>query len=244
MKKWTENMALAAINPKYNKFKKFINSNPVLFALYRVIKLGKESAKGAKYWGSRGEFGKRGMSLYVDLSPTSMPLIDEVIRRAGEEKQIRILDLGCNVGRHLNELHKKGIGDLYGVDVNKSCEEAMKKYFPELADEVACSWLSFEEYLPTVPDRQFDIIYTHGISIEHTSPSCNIEKHLCRITSKYIVLANVSFNRGSYPRSWLKNIQKYGFSIVKLLQPEKEWSPESSDNRPHSLVVFQRIGED
>lgn len=243
MKKWTESMALKAINPKHNWKKKFINSNPVLFALYRLLKLGRERVKGAKYWGSRGEFGERGMSLYVDLSPTSKPLINEVITRVGDNKQYKILDLGCNVGRHLNELHKKGIGELYGVDVNQSCEEAMAKYFPELAGDAKCSWQSFEDYLPSVPDNHFDIIYTHGISIEHTSPLCNIEKHLCRITSKYIILVNVSFNRGSYPRSWLENIQKYGFSIVKLLQPEKEWSPESTDNRPHSLVVFQRISD-
>ena len=54
--------------------------------------------------------------------------------------------MGCNVGRHLNELKKSGFNNLYGVDIGKKPIEESKKYFLDLNDvNIRCS--SFEELM-------------------------------------------------------------------------------------------------
>merc|ERR1711991_44777 len=42
-------------------------------------------------------------------------------------KNMKILDLGCNVGRHIELLHKLGYQKLYGVDVSRKAILEFKK---------------------------------------------------------------------------------------------------------------------
>jgi SAM-dependent methyltransferase len=241
---WDKQKALKALSYNYRWIEKFCNSILKVPYLYDLLSLHIAHKKGIDYWKSRKEDGKRGILNYIELSPTSYPLLDEIKFRAAEKKEMRILDLGCNCGRHLNALREMGFNCLYGVDVNPMCKEVMRKHFPALCDMVVCNFLSFEQYLPGVSENYFDIIFTHGKTIEHVTPRFSLVRHLCRSCKKYIILGNVGLGHGTYPRFWIYEFQKHGFALVKLLQPEKEWAPRSPTNRPHSLCVFEKIRND
>lgn len=230
-----QNNVLAMLHCKHNVTRKVINT---FFPFMADAFCGRKRAK--EYWASRGRDSERGINNYIELSPTSYPLLEEIKKRTEGNKDVKILDLCCNCGRHLNALHKLGFLNLHGVDVNTACREVQKEQFPDIADVVHCEWMPVEEYLPAVKCNSFDIVFSHGKTIEHIHPRFNLAYHVCRITKKYIILANVGFSAGKYPRFWMHLFHKYGFVPVKLLQPEKEWAPDSQVNRPHSLIVLQR----
>ena len=232
---------LTGITYRHQWLRRFCNTVFRAPWLFDLLTRRRWNRLDAPYWAQRSVDGKRGMQDYVELSPTSRPLLAEVEVRAQGNSEARILDLGCNVGRHLNTLREKGFTDLHGVDVNAGCREEMLKFFPALAESATLSWASFQEYLPAMPDGFFDIIFTHGKTIEHTHPSFNLCSELARVGRNWLILGNVGFSTGSFPRFWIYELERSGFALRKLLQPEHEWAPDSPVNRPHSLAVFQKI---
>jgi len=236
-----EKTALEALTWRHAFLRRVCNTFLRAPWLFNLLTLRRWSSLDAGYWAERTVDGKRGIKDYVDLAPTSLPLLAEVEVRAAGNRDAVILDLGCNVGRHLNALRERGFRNLHGVDVNATCGAEVGKIFPELAQSASLTWASFQAYLPSVPDGFFDIVFTHGKTIEHMTPRFRIADELARVCRGWLVLGNVGFSTGSYPRFWIYELERSGFALVKLLQPEWEWAPDSPVNRPHSLAVFRRI---
>jgi SAM-dependent methyltransferase len=240
---WSDAESLAACTFRHAFLRRFCNTVLRSPWIYELLTGKRFRYLDTAYWKGRRPDGKRGITDYIELSPTSLPLLDEVERRARGDRQAAILDLGCNVGRHVRALRDRGFANLHGVDVNPLCAGHMDAAFPGLATQCAFVWRPFQEYLPTVPTGFFDIVFTHGKTIEHVPPGFPLVRELGRVCKGCVVLGNVGFGTGSYPRFWIHEFERAGFALVKLLQPEREWSPDSPQNRPHSLAVFVRIPE-
>lgn len=238
---WNRRARLEALTYRHAFWRRLCNTVFRAPWVYELFIRRKVHALGASYWAARKADGKRGIADYIALAPTSHPLLEEVVARTGGKTDAVILDLGCNVGRHLNALHERGYAHLYGVDVNASCAEAMRQHFNSLSRTVTVRWESFETFLPAIADDFFDVVFTHGKTIEHVHPGFRLVREVCRVTKDYVILGNVGFSTGSYPRFWIHEFERNGFALVKLLQPEREWAPDSPVNRPHSLAVFRKI---
>ncbi len=184
----------------------------------------------AEYWEKRGVGELHGPQQYVDLQESSHVLLEEVAQRASGPGA-PILDLGCNVGRHLEELRRRGFTNLYGVDVQKMALERMAVVFPDMKAKAHIERGTFQEYLPRVPDRFFDVVFTHGATIELVPPPFPICRHLARVTSRAVVLA-ICENGHSFPRLWETEFTRAGFLLTKLIRPA---APRS----PVSLLVFR-----
>jgi SAM-dependent methyltransferase len=193
------------------------------------------------YWAGRPAEGERGATNYIGMDATSEVLIAEVASRARSPED-KILDLGCNVGRHLNGLREKGFKNLYGIDLSKAAREVSKQAFPELNVIASFKQGTFEDYLKAAPDKSFDIVYTHGATVEHVHPAFPLVQEICRVTRNCVVFATVYLGGSTYPRFWIREFEKNGFYIAKLAQPEKEWAPASQTNRPVALAVFKPVG--
>jgi SAM-dependent methyltransferase len=222
-----------------NLKRKILNSSlPV--SIRKLIKPIYKTSKGSSdYWSSRPKEGDRGAGNYIKMDSTGRALVEEVSRRASN-KEDKLLDLGCNIGRHLNALREKGFKNLYGVDLSYAAREACEEVFPELNDLADLTQGSFENYLLNTEDKFFDIIYTHGATVEHVTPVFPLVKHICRATKNYVIFGAVHLNGSTYPRFWQYEFEKHGFYLKKLLQPEQEWASDSKTNRPMALVVFER----
>lgn len=96
-------------------------------------------------------------------------------------KNIKILEVGSNIGNQLLLLQKLGFKNLYGIDVNKRALQicrARNKDFHVI--EGSAFDIPFK-------DGYFDLVFTSGVLI-HISPD-NIEKVICEIfrcSKKYI----------------------------------------------------------
>ena len=85
----------------------------------------------SRYWHNASEKSVHSFQYYKELNYEAKFLLNKV-KKYSLSKNSKILDLGCNVGRHLNFLKKNGYRNLYGVDIGKLAIKNSKKFFPNL----------------------------------------------------------------------------------------------------------------
>ena len=198
------------LDPRVRRFEKIWNT------VVR-IPLPWKRTLGASYWEKRERGSSHGPDQYVELQESSHALIDEIVRRASG-RSAPILDVGCNVGRHLNALHKLGYTNLYGIDVQREAFEHMERVFPEVKKAAHLDQGTFQDCLPRVADRFFEVTFTHGATLELVPPSFPVCREMARVTSKAVVLV-INENGQAYPRLWETEFLRAGFVLTKLLRP-------------------------
>jgi SAM-dependent methyltransferase len=181
-----------------------------------------------RYWHKANIHSKNYFSHYLLLNSQARILINQIQNYSS--KNSKILDLGCNIGRHLSELKKLGYSNLYGVDIGKIPILQSNKFFPNLKKvKNVCS--SFEEYLFKTPNNFFNLIYTHGATIELVKPTFPLISQLSRVLDNdgYLIFI-IDENGHSYPRFW-----RYEFKLNNLLIVKAN---NISEN--HTLYVLKK----
>jgi SAM-dependent methyltransferase len=164
----------------------------------------------SRYWHSADEKSRHSFKHYRDLNYEAKLLLKKV-KKYSISKNTKILDLGCNVGRHLNHLRELKYNNLYGVDIGKLPIKKSKILFSNLK-KVKLNCSSFENYLYKTKSRFFDIIYTHGATIEMTKPTFPLIFQISRVLKNgghFILL--IDENGHSYPRFWRYEFKKNNF---------------------------------
>jgi SAM-dependent methyltransferase len=166
-----------------------------------------------RYWHNAGINSLHNYNHYLSLDYKSNLLI-KIIKKYSSSKNNKILDLGCNIGRHLNSLKIAGYNNLYGVDIGKIPINKSQKIFLNLKKvNMECS--SFENYIYKTKNNFFDIIYTHGATIEMVKPTFPLIFQLSRILSSfgYLILL-IEENGHAYPRFWRYEFKKHNLKFV------------------------------
>jgi len=153
----------------------------------------------SRYWHNISEGDNHNYKKYSKVDVSAKILLEKVIKFSDKKKD-KILDLGCNVGRHLNYLKKKNFKRLHGVDICKLSIKKSTLIFPNLK-KINLKCASFEDYLVNTQNDEFDIIYTHGATIELIKPTFPLISELSRVTKKYIILL-IREDAYTYPRFW------------------------------------------
>lgn len=169
------------------------------------------------------------------IGPSSLALLEE-IKLLCPDSRATILDLGCNVGRHLAYLHRCGYRSLHGVDFSSAAVEDMQKRYPEMYRDSKIIVASFQEYLSCNQD-QFELVYTRGATFELVHPSFRLIERVCAIARKYVVMV-ISETGHAYPRFWNYEFARRGFELTHLRRPASSEAPEHGV----SLMTFKRLG--
>jgi SAM-dependent methyltransferase len=191
----------------------------------------------ARTWAEGGLGKERTPERFVTYDLSSQELCDAVERYASA-KDARILDVGCNAGRHLNRLHERGFTNLSGVDVMRAALEHMRVEFPAAAKVVHLHHDLFQHFLLGQPDRHFDVVYSHGATIELVHPSFDVVRHLCRIARDHVVLILDESHRMIYPRFWSYEFSRNGFFLREARRPVGGIPPKQFYA---SLLVYRRF---
>jgi SAM-dependent methyltransferase len=211
----------------YDYDKKFIR-NKDLFLFKLLCKLWFFPVNTySKYWHNIGVNGNHNYKKYVKIDYYSKILLNAVIKFSNKEDEI--LDLGCNIGRHLNFLKKKKYKKLNGVDIGKFAIKKSTLIFPNLKKiNLKCN--SIENYLINAKNKKFDIVYTMGATIELVKPTFPLAQELSRVIRKYLILL-IDENGHSYPRFWRLEFKINGFCLKysKILK------------NTTSLLVFKKL---
>ncbi|MCE9640172.1 MAG: methyltransferase domain-containing protein [Betaproteobacteria bacterium] len=171
---------------------------------------------------------------FLEMEPASLALLAEVMELA-PDRNSAILDMGCNVGRHLNHLYGHGYRNLRGVDFNRVAVSDMQTQHPEMfaASKVTAS--SFQDFLDAGPEP-VDIVYTRGATFENVHPSYPLVKRVCAIAKRYVVMVILETGH-TYPRFWEYEFARAGFELAHLRRPAAALTPEHRV----SLLTFQRL---
>jgi SAM-dependent methyltransferase len=152
----------------------------------------------AERWRHAARGSSMGYQHYLETDEIAARLLAEIRARAGP--QDAVLDLGCNVGRDLNELWKSGYRRLTGVEIGLEPVRAMREVFPEMAAGSRIINKSMTEAVRGFGDAEFELVYTHG-SLSHVSAREQfVFDHMCRIARRWIVTMENEWSPLAFPR--------------------------------------------
>jgi SAM-dependent methyltransferase len=173
-------------------------------------------------------------SHFDELEEASKVLLAEVMALA-PRRDASILDMGCNVGRHLNFLFEQGYRNLRGVDFSSAAINDMSRRYSDMHSVSRITVASFEDYLTSTPEP-VDLIYTRGATFELVHPSFPLIEHVCQVARHFVVMV-IRETAHMYPRFWTYEFARQGFELAHLRRPASSLTP---DHRV-SLMTFQRI---
>jgi SAM-dependent methyltransferase len=188
----------------------FYKKNNFLFTHLSKFLFIIASNREALYWKNSENIG-HGYNNFIKMDELTFLLKEEIGIYA--EKNDKILDICCSVGRILNSLCEDKFFNLFGVDINKIAIDQCKKIFPKLKDAVlTCS--SAEEYLSSRANNEFDITFSMSASLELIPSHYPVIREISRITKKYFICL-IDENGHAYPRFWRYEFEKNYFKILK-----------------------------
>lgn len=170
---------------------------------------------------------------FEGIDPASQVQMDEIMGLV-PERSASILDMGCNVGRHLAYLYGQGYHNLRGVDWSSAAIGDMASRYPEMHAASRLTTASFEDFLRGDPEPA-DLVYTRGATFELVHPGFPLIHHVCRIARRHVVLV-ISEAAHAYPRFWEYEFAREGFELTHLRRPA---SPAAPEHRV-SLLTFTR----
>jgi pseudaminic acid biosynthesis-associated methylase len=96
-------------------------------------------------------------------------------------KDLKILEVGSNVGYQLASLQRFGFSKLFGIEIQRDCVDESKKLWKGI-DIIQASGFDIP-----YKDNYFDLVFTNNVLI-HISPNDidNVISEMYRVSSKYI----------------------------------------------------------
>lgn len=100
---------------------------------------------------------------------------------AGVPRDIRVLEVGSNVGYQLQSLKRAGFTNLYGIEIQRHCVDKAKKLWDGI-DIIEASGFDIP-----YKDNNFDLVFTNNVLI-HFSPAdiSKVIDEMHRVTKEYI----------------------------------------------------------
>jgi len=167
-----------------------------------------------EYWRSPDD-GANSPESYLDGVPRSAVLADIISRYAARDTPI--LEVGCNVGRNLNFLFRRGFSDLAGIEISEAAVRLLGRTFPEMARVAKILNGPVEGIAPVLDDGRYGMVYTMAV-LEHIHPSSEwVFGELVRITDRYLITIEDERNQTwrHFPRKYDQVFTSLGMNQVE-----------------------------
>lgn len=129
-------------------------------------------------------------------------------------KESAMLEIGCNVGRSLNYLHRHGYRNLTGIEIGCEAVELMKASFPEMYRDSRIIIGDVTEEIKKLSTNGYDLVFCHSVLVS-ISPRCNhIFKEMARVSNKFILTLENEGSYTVYPRNFKKMFEKQGYKMI------------------------------
>ena len=125
-------------------------------------------------------------------------------------KDESILEIGCNVGRNLNELYIKGFRNLSAIDISEEALTMLINTYPELASIANLYNTPVEESIIKFRDCEFDVVFTMAVLMHIHPDSEFIFDDMVRITKKRLIVIEDEecISSRHFPRNYKKVFER------------------------------------
>ncbi|MET3698870.1 methyltransferase family protein [Bacillus oleivorans] len=128
-----------------------------------------------------------------------------------------LLEPGCNVGRNLNYLLRKGYKNLTGIEISENAVSLLKSTYPELANTAQIHNAPIEEIVTDFKTGGFDVVFTMAV-FEHIHYESNwIFKEIARITKSYLITieSEDGVSGRHFPRNYKSLFEPLGLKQIE-----------------------------
>tara|TARA_A100001035_G_scaffold12861_1_gene8937 strand:+ start:671 stop:1357 length:687 start_codon:yes stop_codon:yes gene_type:complete len=174
------------------------------------------SLKASKIWEDQSEYK---IDSYEETKSKYINKFINYVLKATNKKDV-ILDVCCNQGRFIKELHHNGYRSLLGVDIMKDAIIDLQKSKEYKSGGISAEINLAQDYLLSMEDKSIDYAITYSATIELFHPGFNIFSELYRITRKGFIFA-LNENAQAYPRFYRYLIKSNNFKLISTLKHGK-----------------------
>jgi len=155
-----------------------------------------------------------------DVAPETYQRIDDSVEKLFIEvlpllnRDSPILEIGCNSGRSLDYLFRKGFKNLSGVEIGAKAVESFSKTFPDTYKNSRIIVGDVADEILKLKDDTFDLVFTHSVLVNISAKNNFIFREMCRICRGYILILENEGSSRAFPRDFQKMFEKNGFVMV------------------------------
>jgi SAM-dependent methyltransferase len=138
--------------------------------------------------------------------------------------EMRILEIGCNVGRNLNYLFEAGFRNLEGVEINKNAVALLKQSYPDMARQTKIHVGSIEGLINGFPDNYYDLVFTVAVLYHIHNDSEWIFRDMVRISNGLLITIECEYATTDwrhFPRNYKTVFEQYGMKCVNEIDCSK-----------------------
>jgi SAM-dependent methyltransferase len=139
-----------------------------------------------EYWRDPPDEGNRAES-YLGAGTEARSRFLVELAGSYVDRDARVLEVGCNVGRNLEALREAGFANLNAVEISARALELLRERHPELAAQATLHNRSVEDFARELRDGEYDLIYTMAV-MEHIHPDSEwVFAELARATAGALI---------------------------------------------------------
>jgi SAM-dependent methyltransferase len=141
----------------------------------------------AEYWRSRNPGDKHGPENYIQEDNSTYIMFEDLLKVIKADSSF--LEIGCNAGRNLNYLLKRGYTDLAGIEINDpSINVVLKEHFPDLYKKGSFFIGNALDEIKKIPDARYDVVFSIGV-LEHIPyEEKTLFNEIARVSKQYIAI--------------------------------------------------------
>jgi len=178
------------------------------------------------YWKNPTDPQYNSPQAYLKSKTKNTQILADIVNKYSSDKQIKILELGCNVGRNLNKLYEDGFKSLYAIEINSNAIKLMEESFPEMFSNAKIFEGSIEDRIKECADGEFDLVFSMAVLMHIHKESEWIFEHIARITKKHLVV--MEHEKGAakknFPRNYKTVFEKTGLKQIESFELDKGYT--------------------
>jgi SAM-dependent methyltransferase len=170
--------------------------------------------------------------------PRSLFLLNMIRKYA--DRNAKILEIGCNVGRNLDYLFRAGFHNLAGIEVSEKAVQLLEHAYPEMAHEAKIYIAPAEEVIRQFGDGEFDIVFTLSTLMYIHPDSEWVFPEMVRITKSHLITIEneVDTSWKCFARNYREVFEGFGVEQIE----EVNWGRvDDLKSLPHYFNYFARV---
>lgn len=150
-----------------------------------------------------------GYLIYQPRSAFLVGLLQKYVPTEGS-----LLELGCNVGRNLNEAYQAGYSNLEGIDINPEAVQILKQSYPNMAKVATIHVGPIEDHLRSIGNKE--CIFTVAVLLHiHPTSDWIFAEMAKRVKTLIVIEGESGAGWRHFPRNYKKIFENLGMRQVE-----------------------------